>query len=593
MDKRTVDYYDTHAPQIAGNYESVESPFASLFPVIFKKGDRVLDIGCGSGRDMALLLRLECDPYGLEASASLIDFAHKKHPELRGRIEHGAIPGGVPEEHHGSFDGVVLSAVLMHIPDSELFDAAFEVRRLTKTGGTLLVSFSVERDDMTAGQDRGRDNVAAVQGESRDLTTAGRDQGRDDVAAGQNQDRDTKGRLMVVRPAARVQLLFERIGFETVATWHSADKAGRTGISWTSLQFVYRGSAGSQSINRIESIINRDTKVATYKLALLRAFCDISQHEAGIVRWARSGEVAIPIQAIADKWIEYYWPLIEYDQFIPQKNGEYPGTAKPITFRKRLQELTDYYERNGGLSGYKAEHDAHSISRGSSPLYGAALSATKRAVQQPVRYAGGGDSPDKPFYYDASSRSVLMDGQLWREFSLLGYLIHDSIVLRWAEETNRMSKGEIDKSAALGLLLSSVTTERDVAVAREVYGGLDALRCVWTDASLRKFDVDHAIPFSLWRDNSLWNLLPASPQVNNAKRDKLPGIDLIEKRKDSLIYHWEIMKGSHDARFRRDASKIISAGELDWRNWKETLFSGFLEAVETTAVKRGAERWAP
>ena len=277
MDKQTVDYYDAHASQVAANYESVESPFAALFPHIFRQGHRVLDIGCGSGRDMALLLESGCDPYGLEASSSLIETAVKFHPELQGRIEHGSIPGGVPEKLYGAFDGVVLSAVLMHIPDSQLFDAAIEIRRLIKIGGSLLVSFSVERDDMSADRDH---------------------------------DRDIKGRLMVLRPAARIQLLFERIGFETAATWHSEDKSRRKGIAWTSLQFVYRGSAASQSINRIESIINKDTKVATYKLALLRAFCDISQHEAGGVRWYRGGKVAIPIQAIAEKWIEYYWPLI-------------------------------------------------------------------------------------------------------------------------------------------------------------------------------------------------------------------------------------------------------------------------------------------
>jgi hypothetical protein len=305
------------------------------------------------------------------------------------------------------------------------------------------------------------------------------------MSAGQDEDRDTKGRLMVLRPTARIQLLFERIGFETIATWHSADKGGRTGISWTSLQFVYRGSAGSQSINRIESIINRDTKVATYKLALLRAFCDISQHEAGTIRWESGGNVAIPIRAIADKWIEYYWPLIESDRFIPQIGGENPDSAKPIAFRIALQGLTDHYRRNGGLQAYKVEHDANTMPPESIRIYNAVLARTKRAVQQPVRYAGGGDSPYKPFYYDAARRAVLMDGRLWREFSLVGYLIHNSIVLRWAEETNRMSKGEIDSSFALGLLLSSVTSERDVAVAREVYSGLKSVRCAWTDASIR------------------------------------------------------------------------------------------------------------
>ncbi|TVR91539.1 MAG: hypothetical protein EA428_05430 [Spirochaetaceae bacterium] len=44
----------------------------------------------------------------------------------------------------------------------------------------------------------------------------------------------------------------------------------------------------------------------------------------------------------------------------------------------------------------------------------------------------------------------------------------------------------------------------------------------WAGSSLTRFDVDHAIPWSLWRSNELWNMLPALPQANNEKRDKLP-----------------------------------------------------------------------
>ena len=200
MDERTIEFYDRDARAIAERYESVESPFASLFPIVFTSGTRILDIGCGSGRDMALLMKHGFDPYGLEPSTSLRDCAFKRHPELKGRIVQGAIPRNVPENIHDSFDGVILSAMLMHIPDSELFDAAIEIRRRLKTGGTLLLSIPEERNDMS-----------------------------------DDPDRDDKGRLMLLRPAAKVQLLFERIGFSAAATWHSQDKFNRKDIGWVTL----------------------------------------------------------------------------------------------------------------------------------------------------------------------------------------------------------------------------------------------------------------------------------------------------------------------------------------------------------------------
>jgi very-short-patch-repair endonuclease len=42
------------------------------------------------------------------------------------------------------------------------------------------------------------------------------------------------------------------------------------------------------------------------------------------------------------------------------------------------------------------------------------------------------------------------------------------------------------------------------------------------------------IPFSLWRNNDLWNLLPAHPAVNNAKRDLLPSQSLLRQRREAL-----------------------------------------------------------
>ena len=331
--------------------------------------------------------------------------------------------------------------------------------------------------------------------------------------------------------------------------------------------------------------------MATYKLALLRSLCDISQHETAIVKWDAEGKVYIPISALSEKWIEYYWPIVASDFFVPQIGGENPQSKKPISFRKSLSELVVSYAGSGGFPGFAAERDAGLISPASKPIHKTVLTKVKNAIKKPVYYAGGGDSTNKPFQYDKSTRSILIDGQLWREFSLLGYLIRDSVILRWAEETNRMSKQEVEVSTALELLLSSFCPERDVVAARNVLNTQKSIECVWSGKSIRKFDIDHAIPFSLWRDNSLWNLLPVAPAVNNAKRAKLPSINLLSERKDALIYCWEMMKDAHGNRFQQDAGKIVEAGGLHWNNWKELLFSGFVEAVETTAVRRGVERW--
>ena len=84
----------------------------------------------------------------------------------------------------------------MHIPDNELFDAAFELRGRFVKGGKLLVAMPVDRDDVRPGGER-----------------------------------DELGRLMVIRSVAQVRLLFERLGFQLENDWKSADSLGRN-ILW-------------------------------------------------------------------------------------------------------------------------------------------------------------------------------------------------------------------------------------------------------------------------------------------------------------------------------------------------------------------------
>ena len=556
MDAQTIDYYNQNAASVSARYESVESPFSALLPYIFERGSRVLDVGCGSGRDLSLILHRGFDAVGIEAAPALADQAISIHPELTGKIRHGVLPHDIPSDLFGTFDGILLSAVLMHIPDSGLFDTAIELRRLLKPGGTLLVSIPVERDDLSC-----------------------------------ETDRDGRGRLMVLRPVPKVKLLFERIGFETAAVWNSADVLGRRGVAWISIQFIYHGGGRAPSIDRIEGIINRDAKVATYKLALLRSFCDIAQHESGIVRWDEDGRVGIPIEAVAEKWIEYYWPLIESETFIPQIGGEKTHSLKPISIRKPLAQLVSLYTGSGGLGGFILERDSEPLPDEIGSTYRRLLSTVKTAIKKPVFYSGGGAAGDKPFEYDHCDRLIHMDGDLWRELVLLGHLIHDSIVLRWAEESSRMSKGTIAVSTVLDRLLVSGSPAREVSLAREVYGSLGPLEYVWSGNTIRQFAVDHAIPFSLWRDNSLWNLLPASPAVNNSKRDKLPETDLLRRRKDAIIYYWDIMKRENGQRFQKDTIKIAGNSRPDPSNWEDSLFTGFIEAMETTAARRGAARW--
>lgn len=559
MDERTVSVYDNNAAKYCERWEKADSLVSSLLPHLFSEAGTVLEIGFGSGRDLAFLKqKLRLEVYGVEASEALLRKARELHPELRERVYHGSLPGGLPKLPVHKFDGILLAAVFMHIPDEELFQSALQIRELLNINGRLVLSVPVERTNLKG-------------------------------------DRDGDGRLMLIRPISRIKLLFERLGFEVSGTWESSDALGRSGIRWATLVFSYRGGSVSESVDKIESIINRDRKTATYKLALLKALCDIAQRETNTVSWDGHGNVHVPVDSVVLKWMEYYWPVVSAGTFIPQTRGEHAGYKKPIAFRHSLTELAEYYRDLGGLQQFVFDRNNNKISSGAAKIVKTVQRKIRTAlINGPIYYAGGGDNEDKPFDYNTATKSIVFHADIWREFVLLGHWIGDSINIRWAELTRELSRDSLRLDEILHLFLVSTAPERNVSAARELYLRITDLECVWTGRTLSgDFDVDHAIPFSLRHDNSLWNLFPADSRINNRKRDKLPTRNLVEKSRDILMHYWEIMNEHLHEIFVSDFRRLTGLPALPAENWKHPLYWFFTEAVETTAARRGAERWEP
>lgn len=199
MDVQTLGYYAKNAAQVADRYESIENGLAEHFERSFPAGGRILDVGCGSGRDMAYLHTLGRDVYGVDATAELVDLAQVLHPELKGRISQSVMPGA-PIPFGGGFDGVLCSAVLMHIALESQPSAVEFIRRCLKPAGSLLYSVPSKRLDVAAASHR-----------------------------------DAAGRLFVPDIAGRLQHLFEGQGFVLIDQWSNTDSLGREDVAWASV----------------------------------------------------------------------------------------------------------------------------------------------------------------------------------------------------------------------------------------------------------------------------------------------------------------------------------------------------------------------
>jgi len=97
-------------------------------------GERVLEIGAGSGRDAARLLALGVEVDAVEPSAALRERALADHPELEGRLFHGFLPVDYPLISGRATTGSCSQRSSCTSPSLKLFDAAFQLRERLEGG---------------------------------------------------------------------------------------------------------------------------------------------------------------------------------------------------------------------------------------------------------------------------------------------------------------------------------------------------------------------------------------------------------------------------------------------------------------------------
>lgn len=562
VDPATAKYYQENAVELAARYNAVASPATRFFAVAFPQGSRVLDVGAGSGRDLQALRAAGYDAHGIEPSQPLRDAALSAFPALAGRLSAGQLPQ-LNNPTGELFDGVLCSAVLMHIPEGDLFDTAFALRRLLKPHGRLLVSLPLARTDVGA------------------------------------DERDAHGRLFKGYTAEYLQLLFERVGFQAIGRWDSSDVLGRAGTAWYTLLLELRAGGSVRAVDQIEGILNRDRKRASYKLALFKALAEIATQEPRTARWSSDGTVSVPIERIAERWLVYFWPLLASDTLIPQSLEEGAGSTKQLTFREPLQALIAHFAGQGehsGLSSWYSTWAAGRLPPDIVSLQRTALAAIRDAIRNgPVEHSGGSLETGNVFGYDTKAKSVVMNAELWRELTLMGHWIIDAVTVRWAALTERFGRRQsITAGDVLPLLLARPAPERTTALAREIYRKAGVDRCAWSDRQIdQRFAVDHVIPFALWGNNDLWNLLPVDARLNGQKSDKLPTAELINLRRTSIVHNWQVLRHAAPAAFDRQAAHLLGRPVGGPMKWEDDLIGCLREAVELTALQRGVERWAP
>lgn len=192
----------THRDPTAAFYEEGATAYfertvaADLTPVydrflpLVRPGGRILDIGCGSGRDLAVFLQRGFKASGIDASAALARLAaeHSGAPCLCQRVE--------TLDTTCALDGLWACASLLHLAKEVLPDVARRLYEALVPGGVLYATVQVGAGTATL----------------------------------------SDGRFYSYFAPEEFAALFEGVGFQGLQQWESADTLpGRPTIRWTNL----------------------------------------------------------------------------------------------------------------------------------------------------------------------------------------------------------------------------------------------------------------------------------------------------------------------------------------------------------------------
>lgn len=368
-----------------------------------------------------------------------------------------------------------------------------------------------------------------------------------------------------------------------------------------------------EALKNINTIIERDSKDTTYKFALLRGTIEIIQEKSPYQKF-EDNRVILPVGLLILKWLEYYYPIIEKE--LPQRNGD-DLSSFTLSFRSLFKEVTDFYKMRGGLSVFCLE-----IIHGNLPddIEGTVFLLCKKLrdtiKDQPMRYIGKSLTgkeysifkreennfrlvqPNKmdAYFLIENFTEFSIPKEYFKVMELMGSFVTGmhSILINWAKFTAEKDMN-LNMNQVLGTILKSPQEARNVQVSQNIFSSLNdekgELDCVWSGKRISNdLNIDHVLPFSVWRNNALWNLLPAKASINNRKRDKIPSLELLDSRKDPVISYWKIVHDIEQARFEKEMSiNLITRKDIEQHNWENLAFNSLKEKCLYLIETRGFE----
>jgi SAM-dependent methyltransferase len=136
--RRMAEAYDRIAPTFAATNAAMPASLVALgerFLALAGVNARVLDLGCGAGRDMTWLESRGARMIGADLSRGMLAETRARASGALVRMDMRQLGFGMAR-----FDGVWCMAALLHLPKAEAPIAMREMKRALRPGGALLLA---------------------------------------------------------------------------------------------------------------------------------------------------------------------------------------------------------------------------------------------------------------------------------------------------------------------------------------------------------------------------------------------------------------------------------------------------------------------